>query len=165
VKQSATLDSSFWINAHRTGLLPYVLARYDLRYPPAVAAELVERFPSGREFWRLARAGLLVEVVPTTSQLQEFGPGEREAINLALEHQDWVLIIDDQRPYQAAARLGLNVLCSPVLTVALATEGALPTSDALAILARLAAIRTVSPVLLTAALAQLGEWSGHEPRL
>lgn len=158
VKQSATLDSSFWINAHRAGLLPAVLRRYVLYYPVAVGTELVESFPSGREFWRLARAGNIGEVTTTLAVVHEFGPGEREAINVALAHPDWVLLMDDRRPLEAATRLGLNVLCTPVLTVALAMEGSLSAAEAVATLARLAAMQTVSPTLITAAAAQLAEW-------
>jgi predicted nucleic acid-binding protein len=122
VKQSATFDSSFWINAHRSGLLPLVIERFRLYYPPAVAAELLEEFSSGREFWKLVREVALFEVVPELGQVTEFGPGERSAINLALERPDWLLLIDDRRPFLEAVRLGLQVLCTPVLVVQLYTE-------------------------------------------
>lgn len=156
VKQNATFDSSFWINAHRSGLLPHVLARYNLVYPPAVAAEMRTGFPSGQEFAGLVQAGRLTEVAPLSMQFQGFGPGEREAINVALEHPEWVLLMDDHRPFQEAARLGLRVLCTPVFTVSLFDEGALTARQTLVILARLAALQTVSPHLLAAALAHLG---------
>lgn len=141
---------------HRAGILRYVLDRYELKYAPAVAGELLERFPSGREFWRLARVGAL-DVVAASPQVTEFGPVEREAISVALEHPDWVLLMDDYRPFRAATALGITAVCSPVLTVALFAENALSAAEALTILARLAAMQTVSPFLLTAALAQLGE--------
>jgi predicted nucleic acid-binding protein len=154
--QNATFDSSFWINAHRSGLLPHVLASYRLRYPPAVAAELKESFPSGQEFWRLARKGQLEEVMPGLTQVQGFGSGERASLNVALEHRDWVLLMDDQRPFQEAIRLGLKAVCTPVLVVALFSKGVLSAREALEILGRLAAMQTLSPHLLSAALAQLG---------
>jgi predicted nucleic acid-binding protein len=157
VKQNATLDSSFWINAHRSGLLPYVLDRYDLTYASHVAEELREDFPAGREFWRLVRLGRLTEVEPIDDHLRNFGPGERSAISVAIEHRDWVLLLDDQRPFQEAARIGLWVLCSPVVVVALHIEGTIDANKALTILARLAAIQTVSPTLIALALSQLGK--------
>lgn len=132
------------------------MERFRLYYNPAVAAELLEEFPSGREFWKLAREEALFEVVPELSQVTEFGPGERAAINLALEHRDWLLLIDDRRPFLEAVRLGLRVLCTPVLVVQLYTEGRLDPRQTLEALARLAGMQTVSPALLSAALAQLG---------
>jgi hypothetical protein len=156
VKQIATLDSSFWINAHRAGLLPYVLDTYDLRYAAAVAVELNPNFPSGREFWRQVRAGLLHEAIPATESVHEFGPGERAAINLVLGQPHWILLLDDQRPFRMAVELGISTICTPVLTVSLYTEGRFDARQALTILARLAALQTVSPHLLALALAQLG---------
>lgn len=156
MKQNATFDSSFWINAHRSGLLQHVLAKYKLSYPPAVAAELKESFPSGQEFWRLAREGVIVEVAPRFLQVQGFGSGERAALNVALEHQDWVLLMDDQRPFHEAVRLGIKVLCTPVLIVGFFSDGTLTARQALLTLARLASLQTLSPNLLSASLAQLG---------
>lgn len=156
MKHNAIIDSSFWINAHRSGLLPHLLERYTLHYPPEVAVELREEFLSGREFRRLAQEGVLVEVPTRFQQVQSFGPGERSAINLALEHRNWVLLIDDRRPFLEAARLELRVLSTPVLAVQLFSEGKLDVAQALEALARLAALQTVSPDLLAAALAHLG---------
>ncbi len=163
VKQNATLDTSFWINAHRAGLLPWVLQRYRLCYAPDVAAEQSPQFPSGIEFWRLARRGILTEVAPQHDRVQAFGPGERAALNLALEHPGWLLLLDDQRPYQEAVRRGLAVLCSPVLVAALFGDRVLTAQDALLVLARLAVLQTVSPHLLAAALAHIAKiWSSSK---
>ncbi len=162
VKQNATFDSSFWINAHRSGLLSYVLARYRLHFVPAVAGELKEEFRSGREFWGLVRADAIQATTPSLQQTQEYGAGERDAINVALEHRDWVLLIDDRRPLLAATELGLSVLCTPVLTADLYREGKMNGRQALEILARLTAMNTVGPDLLATALAQLGRvWAGR----
>ena len=157
MKHFATLDGSFWINAHRSGLLPHVLAHYALHYTPGVAAELSPSFPSGREFWRLMGAGSLVEVAaPSGGAVQELGPGERSVINLALQRSDWLLLLDDYRPFQEAVRRGVRVLYSPVLAVALFQEGRRDARGVLESPARLAALQTVSPHLLAAALAQVG---------
>jgi hypothetical protein len=162
--QSATFDTSFWINAFRSGLTPHLLGRYDLRYTPEVAGELFESSPGGREFWRLVREGALVTAMSSAQPVREFGAGERAAINLAFEHQDWLLLMDDYRPFQAAVQLGLRVVCTPVLAVALYHEGRLGAEGALALLARLAAMQTVSPHLLAAALAQLAASRRAGPR-
>ena len=165
VKQNATPDSSFWINAHRSGLLPYVLERYQLHYTPAVGNELREEFASGREFWMLVREGVITEATPGVEEVREFGTGERAAINLALEHRDWILLIDDRRPFIEAERRALNVLCTPVLVVDLFSEGKLDARQALEALARLAAMQTVSRDLIAASLAYSGNtWKGQGGR-
>lgn len=148
VKQDATFDTSFWVNAYRAGLLPHVLGRFALNYAPDVAAELLEANPSGREFWRLVRAGAVRKVEPTTIVIREFGAGERAAMSVALGHRDWMLLLDDYRPYRASVERGMRVLCSPMLAVTLYDEGVIAEERLLAILDRLEAIRTVSPRLL-----------------
>lgn len=157
MKQSATLDTSFWINAHRSGLAPYVLDRFRLTAASEVAEELVPAFESGREFWRLRREGVVTLQEASSAGVREFGRGERGAMNLALEHPDWLLLIDDRRPLEAAVQLGLRVLCTPVLAVQLYGQGALSGDSTLRILATLAAMGTVSPTLLSGSLAQLGQ--------
>lgn len=155
MKQNATLDSSFWINAHRCGLLLHVLARFALHYASGVGTELSEDFAAGREFWRLVREGAASEAIPSTDLVKAFGPGERAAMNLALEHPDWILLVDDRRPLLEAQRLGLKTLCTPVLIVELCVEGRLDVRAAPRFLARLASRQTVSPPLIEASLAQL----------
>ena len=115
VKQDATFDTSFWVNAFRSGLLPYVRERYILHYAPDVAAELRESNPSGREFHRLVQEGQVTEVTPAAERIREFGRGERAAMSLVIEYPDWVLLIDDRNPFQEAARRGLNTICTPLL--------------------------------------------------
>ena len=156
VKHSATLDSSFWINAHRAGLLEYVFDRYAVYYTPAVAIELRANFPSGREFWRIVRDGLLVETAPSNDAFTLFGPGERAAINLVSERPDWVLLMDDRKPLIEAQRLGLRTLCTPVLVATLFDVDRVDMGQAIEMLGRLTAMQTVSPTLIQAALAQVG---------
>ena len=125
--------------------------------------ELQEEFSSGREFWGLAREGVLVEASPELQEVTRFGPGEQAAINLTLENRDWVLLMDDRRPFLEAERLGLRVLCTPVLVVDLYMEEKLDARQALEVLSRLAGLQTVSPELLAASLAHLGaSWKEQE---
>src|SRR5688500_6497294 len=98
---------------------------YRLAYAPEGAADLREEFPSGRAFWTRVRGGELAEAAPERERVRECGAGERAAIDLALERPEWVLLLDDQRPFRAAVERGLRVICSPVLVVALYEEGAL----------------------------------------
>jgi predicted nucleic acid-binding protein len=156
VKQIATFDSSFWINAHRSGLLSHVLASYELRCAPAVAAEMDPAFPSGQEFQQRRNAGLITVVSPTVEQIRDFGAGERATLNLALEYPDWLVLMDDHRPFREAMRLRLTAICTPVLVIALFSGGRIDAEETLRILGELAAIQTVSPHLFAVALAQLG---------
>ncbi len=137
-------------------MLPHVIERFQLYFAPEVGRELSQRFASGREFWGLVRRGELTEVPAHSSQVKEFGPGERAAMNLALDHRDWTLLMDDRRPLQEALRLGLRTVCTPVLVVALYDDRHLDLQEALAFLAGLQALQTVSPALIEAAIAQLG---------
>ncbi|MBM2826012.1 MAG: hypothetical protein HW403_76, partial [Dehalococcoidia bacterium] len=78
---------------------------------------------------------------------------------------DWVLLMDDRRPLLEAQRLGLRTVCTPVLVVDLFDEGRLSPTQALQALARLAAMRTVSPPLIEAALVHLGsEWDERKEK-
>ena len=119
-------------------------------------AELQPTNPSAREFHRLRRVGLIDRVQPTVLSVREFGRGERAAINAALEHPGWTLLIDDYRPYRVVAERQVAVLCTPLLAVLLYREGVLDERAVLSALSELAAIETVSPHLLAAALAHLG---------
>jgi predicted nucleic acid-binding protein len=149
--EPAVIDSSFWVHAHRSGLLPYVRRRFVLHFTAEVAAELDRRYPSGRAFHRLRQSGRLAEVLPQRREITEFGSGERSALNVALEHRDWTLLLDDRRPFEEAARRHLRVLCSPVLTVVLYADGALRAATAERILSALQAPGTLSPTLVQAA--------------
>jgi len=55
VKQNATLDSSFWINAIAGGVVDYLLEDYELTIGPTVARELPETYPGGAKLHSLIR--------------------------------------------------------------------------------------------------------------
>jgi predicted nucleic acid-binding protein len=120
----ATLDTSFWINAFRSGLLIWLLELFHLAVTDAVVEEI--RYPVRRlgvpapdtavlEEW-LAR-GTLRRENPSRA-LPLFGPGEAAAIALA-EEQGYILLMDDGRPYQYAKARGLRVVGTPDLVVVL----------------------------------------------
>lgn len=151
----AAFDTSFWVHAFGVGLLPMILQRYALWYAPAVALELPTSFASGREFRRLVKSGGLHQREPTGDQVGLFGPGERATINLVLEHPDWVLLLDDRRPFDWAEAHGIAAICSPLLVVDWFQEGTLELSAAEHLLAALTAPGTMSPVLLQRARRRL----------
>ena len=119
-------------------------------------------FPSGKDFVQRAQHGEINEVVPSAMRLQEFSAGERSAISVALEHPGWSVLLDDRRPFSLAVNLGLPALSTPLFVVTLLEEGRLNADQALALLARLAALRTVSPHLLADALAALHAFVGRQ---
>jgi hypothetical protein len=151
----AAFDTSFWVHVFGAGLLPMILPRYTLRYAPAVALELPISFASGREFRRLAQSGELQREEPDGDRVGMFGPGERATINLVLEHPDWVLLLDDRRPFDWAEAHGIRVVCSPLLVVAWFQAGTLDVHEAERLLALLTAPGTMSPVLLQRARRRL----------
>lgn len=93
---------------------------------------------------------------PVGQSVREFGRGERSAINAVIEHPGWILLLDDYRPYRMVADRDIGVLCTPLFAVMLFREGVLDERTVLRVLGELAAIQTVSPHLLAAALAHLG---------
>ncbi len=103
-----------------------------------------------------------MEAATELSEVTEFGPGERAAINLTLGHPDWVILMDDRRPFLEAERRGLKALCAPALLVQLFVEGRIDARLALEMMARLAAMQTISPDLIAAALAHLGRVLGEK---
>lgn len=164
MKQDATLDSSFWINATAAGLIDALLADFDVRVSPDVSRELPESYPSGAYLHRLIEDRRIVVQGPQVLVLAQFGAGERAAISLAAEHRDWTLLLDDVRPFRSAQTMGLSPVCSPAYAASLYERGALDDGGVLTALARLAVRSTVSPHLLALALRQVGHILGERRR-
>lgn len=155
VKQNATLDSSFWIHATDSNVIEHSLEDFELYVTQAVAGELSEDYPSGARLHGRIREGRVRLRDAESATLDRFGPGERAAINLAIENPDWVLLMDDLRPFRAAEQLGLSPVSSPVYAASLYKRGVLDEQAVLNVLARLSARSTVSPQLIDLALSQV----------
>jgi hypothetical protein len=84
-----------------------------------------------------------------------FGPGERATISLVLEHPDWLLLLDDRRPFDWAEAHGVRVTCSPLLVVDWFQDGTPDVQEAERLLAPLTAPGTMSPPLLQRARRRL----------
>lgn len=153
---NALVDASFWVHAFGAGLLPFALRRFTVHYAPEVAAELPDRYPSGREFWRLVRAGELHLAAAEGDRVGAFGPGERAVLTAALAHRDWIVLIDDWRPLEWAATHGLRVLPTPVFVTMLLGAGEISAAEAARMLDYLAQTRTVSSQLIDLARSLLG---------
>ena len=100
-KHSAVLDASFWINAHRSGVVDYLLDYFDLVVPTQVMHEIEymppdvgQLTPAGETFRRWRQEGRLRFQDPA-KPVDWFHPGENVAIGLAQE-QGYVLLMDDQ---------------------------------------------------------------------
>lgn len=159
MKQNATPDSSFWIHATVSNVIEHLLEDIELYVAQAVAKELGEDYRSGARLHGLIREGRVHLRDPGTATLDRFGPGERAAINLALENPDWVLLMDDLRPFRAAEELGLAPVSSPVYVASLYRRGVLDERTVFEVLARLSAQSTVSPQLIDLALSQVAQIS------
>lgn len=138
-KRDAVLDASFWINAHRAGLVEFLPDYFDLRAPTAVIEEIEhlppgvgQLTPAGESFRHWRQAGRL-EIQDPTQAVDWFDRGENAAIALARE-QGYVLLIDDQAPYHLAKARELKTIASPDFVVLLYADGRLSYDDALSVL-------------------------------
>ncbi len=122
VKQNASVDASFWINACRGEIIAHVPAYFVLFAPNIVAAEV--RYPqtvlgiaahSSVIFDTWVAAGQVVIQDPQTP-VDWFQVGENSAIALAIE-QKYFLLMDDANPYHRAKAAGLSVVGAAELTV------------------------------------------------
>jgi predicted nucleic acid-binding protein len=120
----ATLDTSFWINAFRAGLLIRLGELFHLAVTDAVVEEI--RYPARQLGIPAPDTAMLEEWLASGKLRREnprrvlplFGPGEAAAIALA-EEQGYLLLMDDGRPYQYAKARGLRVVGTPDLVVVL----------------------------------------------
>jgi predicted nucleic acid-binding protein len=115
IKQNASLDASFWINACASGTIEFVPNYFQLFAVPLIAEEI--RYPlttlniqsaSALLFNAWVSAARITLQDPQTS-LHWFHQGENAAIALAIE-QDYFLLMDDANPYHRAKSMGLKIV-------------------------------------------------------
>lgn len=143
------VDASFWINAERSGLVPYLLDYFRLAVPPRVAEELTTLLgqvsyppPAAVLFAEWHERGL-IEITPPQGSYSRFDAGENEAIALARE-RGWVLLIDNSAPRDySRGPLRLRVVDSPAFAVFLYDQGRLSFLHALTALQQSRAARRV----------------------
>ncbi|HFQ93121.1 MAG TPA: hypothetical protein ENK32_03860 [Anaerolineae bacterium] len=128
MKQKASLDASFWINACVSNIIHFVPEYFTLVVPSVVAAEI--RYPLdvlGIEAntailfnqWLNSRK---IKLSDPEKPVDWFHRGENAAIALAIE-QDCFLLIDDASPYHRAKSSGLNVVGTSELIIFLYDYG------------------------------------------
>jgi len=161
LKQSASLDSSFWINACVAGIVEFLLDYYDLFACQAVAEEVL--YPlrvlgmpieAAELFQAWLDAGRIALQEPT-APLEWFQTGENLAAALARE-RGYRLLIDDENPYHFARAHNLRVLGTPDFVVALYHHERLSYDQARSILTQSGAARHLkrAALFILATLAQ-----------
>lgn len=123
MKQNASLDASFWINAFAAGLVQFLSDYFELFVCDEVAREITYPLdvlriagaagPSLFRQW--CSAGRITQQNPD-QPVDWFQPGENAAIALAAEHGYW-LLMDDANPYHQAKSKGLRVIGSAEFAV------------------------------------------------
>lgn len=137
MKQNASLDASFWINAFGAGLVQFLSDYFVLFVCDEVAREITYPLdvlriadaagPSLFRQW--CSAGHITQQNPE-QPVDWFQPGENAAIALASKRGYW-LLMDDANPYHRARSKGLRVIGSAELAVFLYDQGRLTYSQAL----------------------------------
>jgi hypothetical protein len=131
MKQNASLDASFWINAYDAGLVRFLpdyfrlfVCRFvagEIRYPLDVLGIKEAACPSFFVEW--CQSGIITLEDPQ-KPVNWYQAGENAAIALAIE-QGFFLLIDDANPYHFAKAQGLKVVGSADLAVFLYDQGRL----------------------------------------
>lgn len=134
-KRDAVLDASFWINAHRAGLVEFLPDYFNLRAPTAVIEEIEYSPPgvaqlslAGESFRHWRQAGRL-EIQDPTQAVDWFDRGENAAIALARE---------------------LMTIASPDFVVLLYADGRLSDDEALSVLVSSGMARHLKRAAMTA---------------
>lgn len=152
---NASLDTSFWNAANQIGVIPYLFSLFRVHYCTAVEHEIVTTnpdetpliYPQAMMFQIMQEDNRLYRADPTTP-LGLFGTGEAHAIALAIEHQ-WVVLLNDVRPFIYARALGLRCVSVPSFCVMLFSQGKITYAAVTGYLNRLRTI--TSPKLITEA--------------
>jgi predicted nucleic acid-binding protein len=147
----AVLDTSFWVLAYRAEIAANCLDLFDIVVPRAVAQEILapqassptREYPYATLFRHLQHELRTsdVEVTP----LDVFGPGEAEAIALALR-LGAVLLINEQPGVHYARNMGLDVATVPAVIVLLRARRVISDSAGRRELALIAA-NTALPII------------------
>lgn len=147
MKQNASLDASFWINAFDTALVDFLPDYFDLVVCDEVASEInypvavlgIEEAAGPNLFSQWCATGLILQQNPS-QPVDWFQPGENAAIALAAEHGYW-LLMDDANPYHMARSRGLQVVGTADLAVFLYDQERLSYEECARILHRLRSSR------------------------
>jgi len=156
VKRRATFDSSFWVHAVYLDLVDFLLDDYTLVCPKAVERELGGENPAAERLRALRAQGQIQRAKARVEKIKLYGLGERAAINLALE-RSLLLLIDDWRPYEAAAALGVETVNIVAYVVHLFARDRISADRVFGALAKLVKRRTLRSEWTSAGLKLVAE--------
>lgn len=151
MRRGATFDSSFWVHAVYLDIVEFLLADYELICARAVGRELGSDNPTSLRLKGLLANKTIQRATPRLERIRLYGDGERAAINLALEKQ-FLLFIDDWRPYGAAQAAGVDVANSLAYLVQLYEQGRITLERMLGDLGRISRRGTLRPRWIQSAL-------------
>lgn len=123
MKQNASLDASFWINAYNADLVEFLPNYFVVFVCDEVASEIT--YPLDVLKIKVAASPLLFQEWCSSGHITQQNPakpvdwfhvGENAAIALAIEHGYW-LLMDDANPYHMAKSRGLRVVGTADLAV------------------------------------------------
>jgi len=115
-KQSAVMETSFWVLGHRGDVLSYLFRFFTVFVPEAVRLEVLApdpRYPQRvygyQEMFRLLEGQGVLSIRNPTQRWPQFHMGEAAALGLAQE-EGWWLLINEQRALTAARQRGLKAV-------------------------------------------------------
>lgn len=118
-KQTAVMETSFWVIGHRVDVLSYLYRFFTLVVPESVRNEVLApdpRYPQRvygyQEMFRLLEGQDLISRRNPTQSLPRFHAGEAAALALALQ-EGWWLLINEQRALIFARQQGLKAVTVP----------------------------------------------------
>jgi predicted nucleic acid-binding protein len=157
VKREATFDSSFWVHAVYLDLVDFLLLDFELVCTKAVEKELGRDNPTSLRLKALLADRSIQQGSPKHEKIRLYGDGERAAINLALERK-FLLLIDDWRPYEAAAQAaGVEVVNSLAYLVGLYEQKRMTAERVLDALAKITRRGTLRPEWIQSAVRIVAE--------
>ena len=154
--QAATFDSSFWVHAVYLDLVEFLLSDFELICTKAVEKELGRDNPTSRRLKALLAEKIIKRAAPRSEKIKLYGDGGRAAINLALE-REFLLLIDDWRPFEAAQAAGVEAVNSIAYLLGLYEQKRITLERALHAFARMTRRGTLRPEWIHSALRVVAE--------
>lgn len=160
----ASLDASFWINAHQGGLIPFLPEYFQLFTCSEVEREILYPLATkglpvaaALQFQEWCNTGVITRQDPI-QPVDWYHVGENAAIALAIDNE-YVLLIDDQHPHHFARSKGLKVVNSADFVVLLYNTNRLSYAASESIISHLGLGKHLARTAL-AALGVLGRRKG-----
>lgn len=122
-KQSAIIETSFWVLGHRIDVLSYLFRFFDLFVPEKVRSEVLapdlqypQRVYGYQEMFTILEDEGLLSIRNPARPLSQFHAGEASALALAQE-MNWWLLINEQRALTFARQHNIKAVTVPEFVV------------------------------------------------